>query len=59
MDDATPQGEVQAASIAATESRRRTANIVLIRIAIALFILCAWQFSSGRLIDAFWLKSAV
>jgi NitT/TauT family transport system permease protein len=56
MDDATPQGEVQSASIAATETRRRTTNIILIRIAIALFILCVWQFSSGRLIDAFWLS---
>jgi len=56
MDDVTPQGEMQSASIAATESRRRSVTIVLIRIAILLFVLCAWQFASGRLMDEFWLS---
>jgi NitT/TauT family transport system permease protein len=56
MDTATPQGEVQSASVAATRAMPRNTKTVLIRIAIALFFICAWQFSSGRLLDDFWLS---
>jgi NitT/TauT family transport system permease protein len=57
MDAATPQDEVQSASEMAQQSVRHTTRTILIRIAIALFLICAWQFSSGRLLDMFWLSS--
>jgi sulfonate transport system permease protein len=56
MDNATPQGEVQMASVAATGGMHQNTKALLIRIAITLFLICAWQFSSGRLLDDFWLS---
>jgi NitT/TauT family transport system permease protein len=56
MADPTPQGEMQAASVVATASTRRSAKVLLIRIAIVVFIVAAWQFSAGRLLDDFWLS---
>jgi NitT/TauT family transport system permease protein len=56
MDNATPQGEVQMASVVATGPMGRNTKIFLIRIIIALILICAWQYSSGRLLDDFWLS---
>jgi NitT/TauT family transport system permease protein len=56
MESATPQDEVQTASVVATGDSNHNAKVILIRIAIVLFILCAWEFSAGRLIDDFWLS---
>jgi NitT/TauT family transport system permease protein len=56
MDSTTPQAELRSAAIAATSTISRGTWTVLARVAIALFIVCAWQFSSGRLLDDFWLS---
>ena len=56
MDNATPQDEVQMASVAATGSMHQSIKIFLIRLAICVFLLSAWQFSAGRLLDDFWLS---
>jgi NitT/TauT family transport system permease protein len=56
MAEATPQGEMQAASVVATALTSRGIHVLLIRTAIMLALLCLWQFASGRLIDDFWLS---
>jgi NitT/TauT family transport system permease protein len=47
---------MQSASVVATASASRGVNVLLIRVTIVLVLLCAWQLSSGRLIDDFWLS---
>jgi NitT/TauT family transport system permease protein len=56
MANATPQGEVQMASVAATGGMHQNTKVFLIRLAICVLLLGAWQFSSGRLLDDFWLS---
>jgi NitT/TauT family transport system permease protein len=56
MDSAPPQSEMQSAATAATRTMTRSTRTILIRIGILVFIISAWQFSSGRLLDDFWLS---
>jgi NitT/TauT family transport system permease protein len=56
MDSAPPQSEMQSAANAATRTMTRSTRTILIRIGILVFIIAAWQFSSGRLLDDFWLS---